>query len=120
MYNLYGWYQVRSQTNENKDTLISLIQQNSESQSELGYYSSEIYKEKYAKSNGFKNEGEDVIDTSLTETNDTNVTNYIPNIEKRVLSNPEKWFTCFFGAIDPNTKDNYANFDSSTIVASCR
>jgi cell division protein FtsL len=97
IYNLYSWYRVGSNVEQNQKILSALTQQNSEAKSDLGYYSSSIYKEKYAKSSGYKNQNEDVVDTSLAETNDYKTASYTPVKSEKSLSNPEKWFICFFG-----------------------
>jgi cell division protein FtsL len=117
VYNLYSWYRVGSKVDQNQKILSALTQQNSESKSDLGYYSSSIYKEKYAKSSGYKNQNEDVVDTSLAETNDFKVVNYIPTKNQRTTSNPEKWFICFFGDIESTTTQNTK---TDSVSAECR
>jgi hypothetical protein len=97
IYNIYSWYKVNSGLSAESKAYSDLVQLNSESKNQQGYYNTDIYQEKYAKESGFKNKDEDVIDTSLVETNDSKAPNYVPQQSIPQLSNAEKWLLCFFG-----------------------
>ncbi len=90
------WYSQRLLTRD-QDTLSALTQFNSELKNEQTYFSSEVYKEKYAKELNFKNRGEKIIDTSVIEYLDSSEKiNYTPNTSKKYISNTEKWIVCLF------------------------
>jgi cell division protein FtsL len=117
IYNLYSWYRVNSNLNKDLKNLSDLAQLNSESKNEQGYYNTDLYKEKYAKDSGFKNKSEDVIDTSLVETNDNKNPDFVPKKEVVTVSNIEKWLYCFFGGGDTTVKRETAGFSPECKVS---
>lgn len=104
IYNIYGNYQLSNKIIKEKTTLQVLTQQNLDSRNEKDYYSSEIYKEKYAKENNFKNRGEQVVDTSDLETSFNRNVSYTPTISKSEVNNLSKWWKCLFGNSDSAEK----------------
>jgi hypothetical protein len=122
LYNLYNLYTVNISLKKNQAVFESLVQQNTESKNEKDYFNSDIYREKYAKSSGFKTSGEEVIDTSIVETVELDPISYAIDKNSSNQNNLEKWWSCLF-SINSDTYSNSLNNDSSifgTITPQCK
>jgi hypothetical protein len=95
----YRVWEMQKKIDTEKRTLAIVRQENSDSRNQKDYYTSDLYKEKFAKEENFKKKGEMVVDTSSVElaTGGQGNTNYIPDTNKEEKSNVEKWFTYLQG-----------------------
>lgn len=61
------------------------------------YFATDLYREKFVKTKGFKKRGELVLDTSILEDTSNQENNwYVPKVDSK-KTNLQKWYTCFFG-----------------------
>lgn len=119
MLNIYNFYNIFRLENvfENEQKSLALItRENTDAKNQRDYFSSDLYKEKYAKEQNFRKKGEEVIDTSILETVETKNPNYIPEVKTDTSSNIDKWWKCFFGE---NTIDGTSTSDS-VFYSNCR
>lgn len=102
MTHFYRVWEMERQIAKELRTLEILQQENADSRNQRDYFTSDLYREKYAKEENYKKRGEEVIDTSVLEPSTASQeANFLPVGQAKPLSNPEKWWLFFFGG-DPS------------------
>jgi hypothetical protein len=97
-WQLYRTFDMQRKINAESRILAVLQQENNDSRNQRDYYTSDLYKEKYAKLQNFKKNGEQVVDTSVIESAEANSTStYIPEDGNQNQTNVEKWWSYLMG-----------------------
>jgi hypothetical protein len=98
IFQLYRLDKIQKEVSTMEFNLDTLRQEKESSAGKKDYYNSEIFKEKYAKEENFKKRGEEVIDTSLVEGENTENNSYVPVDLESGKSNPILWWEFLFSS----------------------
>ena len=96
IYQLYRLDRIEKEVSTKEFSLDTLRQQNEDSRNQKDYFNSDIFKEKFAKEEGFKKRGEEVIDTTLIESENSESSTYIPQEVETQKTNPILWWEFLF------------------------
>ncbi|NJS41014.1 hypothetical protein HC766_01320 [Candidatus Gracilibacteria bacterium] len=96
IYQLYRLDRIEKEVSTKEFNLNTLRQQNEDSRNQKDYLNSDIFKEKFAKEEGFKKRGEEVIDTTLIESQDSESSSYIPVEVESQKTKPILWWEFLF------------------------
>jgi hypothetical protein len=97
VYQMYRIYNIQKDIDREQGVLGLLTQENNDGKNNKDYFTSSLFKEKYAKDNGYKIRGEQVIDTSLIESEQKDANSaYTPEKETQQKPNWQKWYEFFF------------------------
>ena len=97
IWQIYRYYDMQLKIENQTEVLSILKQENNDARNQRDYFTSDLYKERYAKEQNFRVNGESVISTAVIETqSNPQKVNFIPNKRRENQSNAEKWFDYVF------------------------